>query len=144
MQTPDEADATMLHEFAHLVTLNPDQVPLDTSQADTCPVFTFNDRCAPEGSYFRAWLDQFWPGYTHADLDGEGDGVAADRFATGDFVSEYAATNPYEDIAETFDAWVRETKEPAGDEVVDQKLRFFDAYPDTVELKDSARQSLDG
>lgn len=137
-----ELDSTMLHEFGHLVTLNPDQMPLDTSEADTCDIFTVDGRCAPEGSYFRDWVEQFWAGYLHSDADAEPDTAADDRFATGDYVSEYAATNPYEDLAETFDAWVREDSEPTGDAVIDQKLRFFDAYPEIVELKEHAQLAL--
>ncbi len=65
VQTPAALDSTMIHEFGHLVTLRPDQVPLETSDPDSCPVFAFNERCAVEGSYFRAWLEQFWPGFTN-------------------------------------------------------------------------------
>ncbi|MBX3100296.1 MAG: hypothetical protein KF761_12035 [Salinibacterium sp.] len=139
-----ELDSTMIHEFGHLVTLNPGQIPLDIGGADTCEVITYNDRCPPEGSYLRAWLDEFWPGYVDSEADSEGDTAAADRFATGDFVTEYAAKNPLEDVAETFDAWVREKSEPAGSGVVDDKLRFFDSYPEIVELKQHAQAALAG
>lgn len=135
-----ELDATMIHEFGHLVTLNSDQLPPDTGSS--CDMFTYDDRCAREGSYFRAWVEQFWPGYTNADRDSEPDTAVGDRFATGDFVSEYAATNPYEDLAETFSAWVRQKSEPTGESVLDEKLRFFDAYPEVVALKEHARAAL--
>lgn len=144
VQTPAALDSTMIHEFAHLVTLRPEQVPIETSDPESCPVFEFNGRCAVEGSYFRAWLEQFWPGMTEAEFDIQSESAASDRYATGEFVSEYAATAPYEDIAETFDAWVRESSEPTGDTVLDDKLRFFDDYPEAVSLKTYAREALDG
>ncbi|MCU1396000.1 MAG: hypothetical protein JWM34_4428 [Ilumatobacteraceae bacterium] len=134
-------DGAMIHEFAHYLTLNPDQISLDTSGAASCPISTFNGRCPQPGSYLGDFEAAFWAGYT----DDKADATQAaqdTRFATGDFVSQYSTINPDEDIAETFLFWVREDAAPTGDSVLDQKLRFFDAYPELVKIKEHILASL--
>ncbi|MEZ4266177.1 MAG: hypothetical protein R3F39_07345 [Myxococcota bacterium] len=140
---PDELDRTMIHEFAHLLTLRPSQVPRNEAAIATCDVFTDSEGCPREGSYLRAYFEEFWPGFLGADLAAEDKETApAARFATGDFVTEYAATIPTEDIAEVFAEWVKAETSPAGDTVKERKLRFFDAYPELAPIRDGAREAL--
>ena len=56
------------------------------------------------------------------------------------FVSEYAATNPVEDIAESWTEFVMRPK-PTGTSIADQKVQFFYEYPELVETR---RQILQG
>ena len=56
------------------------------------------------------------------------------------FVSEYAATNPREDIAESWTEFVMRPK-PTDTSTADQKVQFFYEYPELVETR---RQILQG
>jgi len=47
------------------------------------------------------------------------------------FVSEYATTNPVEDIAESFTQFVIQDK-PKGDSVKDQKMLFFYKFEEMI------------
>lgn len=136
--SPSEADRTMIHEFGHLLTLRADQVPFDTHAAD-CDVYDDGTGCPLPTSYLHAWESQFWPGVT--DIDESDDGVA-ERHVEGGFVSQYAATNPYEDIAESFAEWVLDGDVSAAGGVIGDKLRFFDAYPELIDLKAGVRAAL--
>ncbi len=51
-----------------------------------------------------------------------------------DFVSDYAATSPEEDIAESFATFVLKPK-PTGDTLADEKVAFFYDYPELVKLR---------
>ncbi|MGZ0712721.1 hypothetical protein ACWPKO_30715 (plasmid) [Coraliomargarita sp. W4R53] len=89
--TDDELDRTILHEYAHLLTLRDSQL---------------------------------------------------DRYTADSFVTEYAAKNPDEDIAEVFAEWMLLSGVATGDQIVDQKLRFFDDYPELVSFRDEVAQVL--
>ena len=69
-----------------------------------------------EDAYYDA-LDDFYYAYE-------------DRFLT-----DYAATNPEEDIAESFSFFVLSPR-PAGDSIADQKILFFYGFPELVRLRD--------
>jgi hypothetical protein len=139
--TPNELDRTMIHEFAHLLTLRESQMPLNSAAARTCDVYTDDSGCPARGSYLRAYLARFWPGSEVGTLD-ESDSAVTARYRTGGFVTEYAATNPFEDMAEVFTEWVVASAPAKGTAQVDQKLRFFDAYPEVVAIRDIVRASL--
>ena len=57
------------------------------------------------------------------------------------FVSDYAATNPAEDIAETFRVFVME-KKPTGNTIRDKKVQFLYDWPGYPELRKEIRKSL--
>ncbi|MCU1410229.1 MAG: hypothetical protein JWR04_936 [Rhodoglobus sp.] len=136
--SPSEADRTMIHEFGHLLTLRKNQVPLNLGAYD-CDVYNDGTGCPLPTSYLYAWESEFWPGQIDVD---ESDDAIAERHVSGGFVSEYAATNPYEDVAESFAEWVLDDEvSPAGG-VIGDKLRFFDAYPEVVALKEEVRAAL--
>ncbi|CAO1652794.1 hypothetical protein NYA9BBAC_02062 [Salinibacterium sp. NYA9b] len=49
---------------------------------------------------------------------------------------------PRQEAAEVFAEWVLSDDLPAGDSIVEQKLRFFEDYPELVELRDTIREGL--
>jgi hypothetical protein len=57
------------------------------------------------------------------------------------FVTDYAASNPGEDLAETFTHFVIEDR-PTGDSIADQKVQLLWADPDMVSLRDQIRANL--
>lgn len=57
-----------------------------------------------------------------------------------EFVTDYAATSPTEDLVESFVEFVLQPK-PNGNFVKDQKVRFFYNYPEMVKWRSELRQS---
>ncbi|MFQ9918858.1 MAG: hypothetical protein ACLRWQ_23270 [Flavonifractor plautii] len=57
------------------------------------------------------------------------------------FVTDYASTDPSEDIAESFTYFVL-WDAPEGDAVWEEKLNFFYRYPELVEFRTQARARL--
>lgn len=49
-------------------------------------------------------------------------------------MTDYAATNPGEDIAESWTAFILQPK-PTGSTIADQKTLFFYDYPELVRLR---------
>jgi hypothetical protein len=63
------------------------------------------------------------------------------RYNHDDFVSEYAASSPHEDLAETFLAYVTDGESPEAPGVA-QKFAFFDAHPDLATVAAEVRTRL--
>ncbi|RMF03441.1 MAG: hypothetical protein D6768_05875, partial [Chloroflexi bacterium] len=154
---------TIIHEFAHILTLRSAQVPPDpdagtgameddspTETELSCPNFFTGEGCAEAQSYINLFFDRFWADIydEFLDLDAaeteeEYSDLAYEFYQTYQdrFVTEYAATNPGEDIAESFTFFVLKDK-PAGDSIADQKVRFFYAFPELVKMRNQIRGQL--
>jgi hypothetical protein len=133
--------ATLIHEYAHILTL--DTTQLDTS-GDACPTLTLDEGCAGDGSLVYEFEQLFWSGYTDSPDATNGDADLAWEFYQeheDDFVSDYAATNVVEDVAETFMTFVLED-EPDGDSVIAQKILFFWQQPDLVAIRERIRDEF--
>lgn len=130
--------ATLVHEYAHILTL--DGTQMDTHVA-SCPTLDLSEGCADDGSYLWSFQEQFWSAYTGAPDDENSDDDVAYAFYLAhedDFVSDYAATNVVEDIAESFMTFVLEDQ-PDADTVVAHKLGFFWQYPELVTIRERIR-----
>jgi hypothetical protein len=138
----DVLDRTMIHEFAHLLTLRDDQVPTDESSVASCPVYSEFEGCPFADSYLFDYYSEFWFDYTLDEIEAETEEDKVERYSPDKFVTDYAATIPSEDVAEVFAEWVLADELPSGDSIVDQKMRFFEDYPELVELRDSIREAL--
>ena len=131
--------ATMIHEYAHILTLNTGEV---SSKSGDCQTLEVMEGCALETSLLWAFEKRFWAAYDTSapepdNVDGD---VAWDFYLEheDDFVSDYAATSVVEDFAESFMTWVIEDGE-RGNSVAAEKLAFFDTYPDLVDMRDRIR-----
>lgn len=142
----DELTYTLVHEFAHILTLNDRQVPFDSEtyfQEDedviaeaeqACPTYFTGEGCSRSNSYINAFFEQFWADIYDEWLDTDPE---SDEFYSRHeemFVTDYAATNPGEDIAESFTMFVLQPK-PEGDTVAEEKILFFYSYPELVQLR---------
>ncbi|MDH6180596.1 hypothetical protein M2152_000778 [Microbacteriaceae bacterium SG_E_30_P1] len=127
---------TLIHEYAHIITLSPSEVDPDTV---SCPTLDLDEGCANLDSVLLTFYDHFWAGYgDDAPAPGNSDSDAAYEFYReheNDFVSDYAATNVVEDLAESFMTFVLEPR-PTGDTVIARKLEFFWSYPDFVTTRE--------
>jgi len=138
-------DETLIHEFAHILTLNHEQMKSRMSMKSK--TYTTDEGTLKEEAYLNHFYQMFW-----ADLSEEyrveTDFIDAydDRLLLKDypesFVTDYAATHPAEDIAECFIYFVTLDK-PEGNLIKDKKIRFFYAYPELVEMRDRMRKHID-
>jgi hypothetical protein len=148
---------TLIHEYAHLLTLGPDQVtpslavfnnPDDDDiffdEVTACPDYFPGEGCSRADSYINTFYNRFWADIHEEWLDInliEDDDAyyeALDDFYytyEDRFVTEYAVTNPEEDIAEAFTFFVL-TPRPEGATMAEEKILFFYEYPELVELRD--------
>lgn len=132
---------TLVHEFGHLITLGASQIKY---YADTCNFYMASDGCSKEDSYVNKFYSQFWwnradewEELAKPDEDGVVDEDGAYSFYENhpdEFVSDYAATHPEEDIAESWTYFIY-SDVPNGETVADQKIRFFYMFPDLVEMR---------
>ena len=134
----DDSDTllqALIHEYAHVLSLNVDQVP---EASGSCETLELSEGCALPTSFIDDFQVEFWvaygedaPGPDNDDAD-----VAYAFYETHeeDFVSDYAATNVTEDFAESFAAFVLEA-EPDSDSRLAQKLDFFWNVPEFVEIR---------
>lgn len=151
-----EFTATLIHEFGHLLTLNERQVPPDTQlalepdnealyeeAAASCLTYFPGEGCSEPESYINAFFVQFWDGIyedwmaVNAEEDEDLYYEQLDAFYQDhqdQFVTDYAATTPEEDIAESWTAFVLQPR-PAGDTIAEEKILFFYAYPELVKLR---------
>jgi hypothetical protein len=134
-------DATVIHEFGHLLTLNNYQ--MDSSAKGT---YVTEEGTLKTDSYLNLFYDEFWTDildeYNRSvKKDSEEDAYLFYDSHPDLFVSDYAAVNPEEDIAESFCTFVLNDK-PTGSRVKDQKVRFFYRFEELVELRDSIRTNI--
>lgn len=133
--------ATLIHEYAHILTLSIDEF----DAGGTCPPEEeMSEGCPAPTSVIAAFRDRFWAGYDDAPAADNDDPDVADDFYLAhedDFVSDYAATNLVEDIAETYMTYVLEDS-IEGSGVVAAKLAFFDQYPELAAIRERIRADL--
>ncbi len=137
---PGELDYILVHEFGHLLTLESDQVPPGGSRRNCTTYFT-GEGCSLPDSYVAQYVSEFWQSNgllakwkqaRRRSNRGLGGFYRQNRDA---FVSSYAVTNPAEDIAESFAAFAV-APSPSGSTIAEEKRRFFERFPELVELRD--------
>jgi hypothetical protein len=154
---------TLIHEFAHLFTLAPDQVTpslaifdnpddndLYLQEVAACPTFFPGEGCSNPDSYINAFYEEFWTDiydeWNEINLIEDEDQYyeALDEFYyqyEDQFLTDYSVTHPAEDIAEAFGFFVF-AEQPNGDTVAEQKILFFYRYPELVQLRTEIRSNL--
>lgn len=132
-----ELTYTIIHEFAHVLSLNESQVD---ASSHSCSTYNPGEGCSYEESYINLFFDRFWKDIyeEHQSNDVENDLDAGLDFYNkyqDHFVTEYASTNPAEDIAEVFSVFVAADNAPTGNKVKDQKVRFMYEFEELVAMR---------
>lgn len=147
---------TLIHEQAHLLTLNANQVPPSKAifkfpenetvyrqEDDACSEYFTGEGCSKPESYLNQFFTRFWPyiyeawSQIEAEEDEDTRAIMLDEFYEvhqDQFVSEYASTSPVEDIAESWAFFVLSPK-PELNSIANEKILFFYEYPELVELR---------
>jgi hypothetical protein len=155
-EEPQELTFTLIHEFAHLLTLNasqiepnlkvfnnPDDPDIFYNESLKCPNYFTYEGCANPDSYMNLFVEQFWydifDEWEDIDLEEDEDRYydrLDDFYYTYEdqFITDYAATSPEEDIAESFSFFIL-TERPRGNSIADQKVLFFYQFPELVQLR---------
>lgn len=154
---------TFIHEYAHLLTLGPDQVPPNLevfkNQDDSavyfealadCFTYFTGEGCSNPGSYMDDYYNAFWLDiYDEWNrIEFESDEQEYYEALEGfyekykdRFVTDYAVTRPEEDIAESFSFFILGPK-PAGDTIAEQKILFFYQRPELVALREELLENI--
>ncbi|MCI7473778.1 MAG: putative zinc-binding metallopeptidase [Clostridiales bacterium] len=135
---PVEFTETVYHEYAHYLTLNDRQVTYGAPKRYDC--YGETDLVSNPDSYLNAFYQRFWKDYLDDRL-ADPESINFYLRHKDDFITDYAATSPSEDIAECFSYFVLYDK-PTGTSVWEQKQNFFYDYPELVAFRDQARAQL--
>lgn len=147
-----EAIHTLIHEFAHVLTLNKTQVkyfPANFTDEKIIARFEWKcnsnlimEGCLFEKAYLNSFILKFWK-INFIKLNDAKEDEELDFYTWKEthFVSDYAATNPGEDIAETFTTFVLKTK-PTWDTIADKKVLMMYEYPELLALKQVIKSRL--
>jgi hypothetical protein len=141
-----DEDWVLIHEFAHLLTLQAKEVPPSLDDG-SCPTYHTGEGCSLKGSTMNEFVERFWPQSQIDEIftaQENEDWEALERFYEehqDDFVTDYATTNPAEDLAETFTVFVLNDR-PTGDTIAEQKVEFLWSDADLVELRAKIRAAL--
>lgn len=134
---------TILHEYGHYLTLNEGQVTY-TDHTGGGDVYREEGMTARSGSYLDDFYQTFWTGLLEDRLANVDSGGFYLRHPE-DFVTEYAATDPAEDIAESLAWFVLYDLPPEEEQAVwAQKQRFFLRYPELTAFRSAVRSCLEG
>jgi len=134
--------STLMHEFGHILTLNINQLDFKLGTAN-CPRYLKDDGCSQPDSYLQLFYERFWTGiYDEWHVIASQSDPAAVKSGLEtfyqahpqDFVSQYATTAAHEDIAESWMNFVLSPK-PTGDTLAEQKVNFFYAFPELVQIR---------
>jgi len=130
---------TLIHEYAHLITLDLTQMPATPD----CVLEQPSQECWYDDAYLMAFWREFWSGYgdeAPAAENDDAEAVAAFYDAhEEDFVTGYAANGASEDIAESFMAYVIEPVPDPSLSTVAAKMAFFDRYPELAAIRERIR-----
>jgi hypothetical protein len=136
---PDELLLTLAHEFTHVFTSTAAELDRSVEGIAACATYANSEGCYAGDSLMLAWIDEFWDDELLAGVDPLADSAddADARCALDDgFFGPYAATNPEEDFAEAFSAFVFRL-EPATDGQAD-RLDWIARRPGLAEFRDRA------
>ncbi len=146
----DYVYSTLIHEFAHVLTLSKTQVryyPVTDNESvlsrfdENCQTNLLQEWCLDEDAYLDDFIDTFWPDSEYL-AKVRNEEINAYLWNETQFVTDYAATNPGEDIAESFTYFVTQVR-PSGNTIADKKMIFFYDYKNLDILRKQIRTRLE-
>jgi hypothetical protein len=136
----------MVHEFAHVFTL--DQFITSSKQTNNCHEYFDEIGCYTTGTYLSEFVQEFWNDALLDEVIQATKSRNANRALfqiyeryESDFVTDYAATSPEEDFAETF-AWYVLDEEVERGSVAAQKIRFMDSFAQIRDYKEEILSNI--
>lgn len=135
---------TIIHEFGHILTLEIAQVNAAVSES-SCINYFVGEGCARKESYINKLQTMYW-----ADISEEHSRLGENQNKQEEFydkykdrfVTNYASTNPGEDIAEVFATFVTRNGGVNGNAIAEQKIQLMYDHPELVGLRNFIRGNL--
>jgi hypothetical protein len=141
---------TLIHEFAHVLSLwesqvdyLPENLSFESSIErfkEKCTSTFLSEWCLKKDSYIQAFISNFWT--KEEVVATEENKASIYEWQESKFVTDYAATSPAEDIAESFAYFVLKPK-PKGVTVAEKKMLFFYGYDELIKLRSLIRSRID-
>ncbi|MDO6812510.1 hypothetical protein [Tenacibaculum soleae] len=147
-----ESVYTMTHEFGHLLTLNKTQIrPTSKSKQEEGELYLTLEGEAYKNSYINKFVNIFWKGalldnwdviqrdfcYTEANCVEKLYDLYQDN--SSEFLTDYAAISPEEDIVESWTAFVLRSKVRNPRTIAQKKINFFYQFPELVAYRKMIR-----
>jgi len=143
----------LTHEFWHIFTLNDfevEQFPINLTQQDQdtfiwkCKTYLILEGCVKQYSYINKFIDKFWK--ENFERSQNRNWYYKEDFYSDNetkFVTQYASYNPWEDLAETFTAFIYQAK-PKWITQAEKKILFLYEYRELVLLREQIHQRIRG
>ena len=148
-----ESVYTLVHEFGHLLTLNKTQItPTNKGLQDEGEPYLTDEGQAKKRSYLNKFVSLFWKDH----MLGEWDTIQREHCHTEascveklydlysdnhtEFVTDYAAESPEEDIVESWTAFVLRPKFKNPRTIAQKKVNFFYQFPELVRYRSIIKQ----
>ena len=136
----EQALLTVAHEFSHVFTLLPSQVDRSDEAFETCGTYLSSEGCFYDDALIAAWVAEFWSDaqLDSLDPDVEPSGAEGEERCAADpgFLGPYAASDPEEDFAESFSAYVFDVEVDTDEQQA--RLDWLAAQPGLAEFRDRA------
>ncbi len=129
----------VIHEYGHVLTLNEEEIKTNYTN---CNTFETQEGCPKINSYIYRNFQIGWSDiYEEFRQLAEEDIIDFYEKYKERFSSDYAATNPGEDIAEVFAFFITTEEAPRGNTIADQKIKAMYDRPYLVELRNKIRKN---
>ncbi len=135
---------TIIHEFGHILTLNNDQVNANINET-SCGNFYTGEGCSKTASYINKLHKNHWADIWSEFIKAKDTETAMEGFYnkySSRYVTQYASTNPGEDIAEVFATFVTRNSGVNGNSIAEQKIQLMYNHNELIELRNYIRNNL--
>lgn len=149
-----ESVYTLIHEFGHLITLNNNQIRPTNQVKEKEGLYLTVEGEAFRNSYLNKFVNLFWKKeglldewdyiqkeycHTEASCADKLFDFAQDNFS--EFLTDYAAESPEEDIVESWAAFVLRPKVKRPRTAAQKKINFFYQFPELVQYRAQIKQN---
>lgn len=135
---------TIIHEYGHILTLNNTQIDASVSER-SCSTYYPVEGCSYENSYINEMYELYWKDIENehrAAQSSQSDLMAFYTRHNDRFVTNYASTNPVEDIAEVFSVFITASEKPTGNTIADKKVLLMYESNELVSFREHTRQNV--
>jgi len=135
---------TIIHEYGHILTLNHTQLDAAVSER-SCTTYYPTEGCSYEHSYINEMYSLYWKDIENehrAAQNSQSDQMAFYARHTDRFVTNFASTNPVEDIAEVFSVFITARDKPSGNTIADKKVLLMYESSELINFREHTRQNV--
>lgn len=131
-----ERNLTIVHELGHIITLNVDQI----DDKNICDSYKTAEGCTQKNSYLNLFVNKFWSSSDIKKSKQENNNL----YQENKYLTEYASSNPEEDMSESFAFFVVDKKKDIADLklIKNQKHNFYYSFPELENMRSEMRKGL--